>query len=88
MKRPLRIILFVALIFPTSICLGQGILNQKGSQIKNLVKQIALLKVYLEALRNGYEIAKTGLKTISDIKKGDFQLHLDYFDGLKNWMEK
>jgi hypothetical protein len=83
MKRPLRIILFVALIFPTSICLGQGILNQKGSQIKNLVKQIALLKVYLEALRNGYEIAKTGLKTISDIKKGDFQLHLDYFDGLK-----
>jgi hypothetical protein len=62
---------------------AQGIFNQKAGQIKNLIKQIALLKVYIGYLEKGYDIAKKGLNTISDIKNGDLHLHLDNFSGLK-----
>jgi hypothetical protein len=62
---------------------AQGIFNQKAGQIKNLIKQIALLKVYIGYLEKGYDIAKKGLTTITDIKNGDLHLHLDNFNGLK-----
>ena len=62
---------------------AQGIFNQKAGQIKNLIKQIALLEVYIGFLEKGYNIAKKGLTTISDIKNGDLHLHLDNFNGLK-----
>jgi len=62
---------------------AQGIFNQKAGQIKNLIKQIALLEVYIGYLEKGYDIAKKGLTTISDIKNGDLHLHMDNFNGLK-----
>ena len=62
---------------------AQGIFNQKAGQIKNLIKQIALLEVYIGYLEKGYDIAKKGLTTISDIKNGDLHLHLDNFNSLK-----
>ena len=62
---------------------AQGIFNQKAGQIKNLIKQIALLQVYIGYLEKGYDIAKKGLNTISDIKNGDLHLHLDNFNALK-----
>ncbi|PUZ21595.1 hypothetical protein DCM91_16305 [Chitinophaga costaii] len=62
---------------------AQGFFSQKKTQTKYLLQQIAELKVYLELLKKGYSIAQKGLKTINDIKQGDFHLHDDYFTSLK-----
>ncbi|MEI9945832.1 MAG: hypothetical protein WDN26_16625 [Chitinophagaceae bacterium] len=66
--------------------------NQKQTQIKYLLQQIAANKVYIEYLGKGYKIARQGLGTINDIKSGDFKLHLNFLDSLwivnpkiKNW---
>lgn len=65
-------------------CQAQGIFNQKAGQIKNLIQQVALLEVYIGYVEKGYDIAKTGLTTISNIKHGDLQLHLGNFNALKS----
>jgi hypothetical protein len=57
--------------------------EQDKTQIEYLLQQIAAQKVYLDYLEKGYGIAQTGLRTIKDIKKGDFNLHGDYFNSLK-----
>ncbi|AOM80070.1 hypothetical protein [Pedobacter steynii] len=57
--------------------------NQKSTQRKYLIQQIAALKVYTEFLRKGYTVVKDGTGLIRDIKNGDFNLHKDYFGGLK-----
>lgn len=57
--------------------------DQKATQKKYLIEQIAALKVYSEALQKGYEIAKDGLNLIADIKNKDLDLHKDYFSSLK-----
>jgi hypothetical protein len=58
--------------------------QQKKTQIKYLVQQIAALQVYATYVEKGYSIARSGLNMIQDIKKGDFNLHSDYFSSLKN----
>lgn len=58
--------------------------KQKKTQKKYLVKQIALLHLYLGYLKKGYDIANKGLTTIHNIKNGDFNLHRDFFGSLKN----
>lgn len=58
--------------------------KQKETQKKYLLQQIGLLKIYLNAVKKGYSIAKTGLTTIGDIKDGDLHNHRDYFNSLKN----
>lgn len=57
--------------------------QQKKTQRKYLIQQIAALKVYLEYLKKGYAIAQKGLTTIGDIKNGTFNLDKDYFNSLK-----
>lgn len=57
--------------------------RQKKTQRKYLVQQIAALKVYLEYLKKGYDVAQKGLTTIGDIKNGTFNLDKDYFNSLK-----
>lgn len=59
------------------------VFNQNATQKQYLLQQIAALKVYAGYLQKGYSIAKHGLSTISDIKKGDLRLHTGYFDSLK-----
>jgi len=58
--------------------------NQKKTQRKYLVKQIAALEIYLGYLSKGYSIAKEGLGAIRDIKNGDFDLHKNYFNSLSS----
>src|SRR5665213_507499 len=58
--------------------------QQKKTQIKYLVSQIAAYQVYATYLEKGYAIAKNGLTAIQNIKKGDFSLHDEYFTSLKN----
>lgn len=56
--------------------------RQKKTQKQYLIEQIAQLKIYLELTKKGYKIAKEGLTTISDIKRGEFKLHKNRFDSL------
>jgi hypothetical protein len=57
--------------------------KQKETQKKYLLQQIAGLKIYLDCAEKGYNIANKGLQTIHSIKKGDFNLHNDFFNSLK-----
>lgn len=56
--------------------------QQKKTQINYLVQQIAALHVYTTYVEKGYLIAGDGLKAIGSIKKGDFDLHENYFSSL------
>lgn len=56
---------------------------QKKTIIKYLTQQVAALKIYSGYVKEGYSVAREGLHLISDIKKGDFSLHSDYFNSLK-----
>jgi len=58
--------------------------QQKKTQIKYLVNQIAALQIYATYVEKGYAITKNGLTAIHNIKKGDFSLHDEYFTSLKN----
>jgi hypothetical protein len=40
------------------------------------------LRLYLELTEKGYKIAKQGLTSIGDIKRGEFRLHKNRFDSL------
>lgn len=49
-----------------------------------MLKQIALLQVYIGYLEKGYDIARKGLKTIADIKDGHWKIDTRFFNSLKN----
>lgn len=49
-----------------------------------MLKQIALLQVYIGYLEKGYDIARKGLKTIADIKDGHWKMDIEFFNSLKN----
>lgn len=58
--------------------------QQKKTQRKYLLQQIAALQVYIGYAKKGYDIASKGINTVRNIKKGDFNLHRDFFSSLKN----
>ena len=81
-----QLLIIVCLLY--SVC-GYGqtwdeVFNQKKTQQKYLLEQLAALKVYQGYLAKGYKIAKNGLQTISAIKDGELGLHDLYFQSLKN----
>ena len=57
--------------------------RQKATQRKYLIQQIAALKVYLDYLKKGYDIAKKGLDIVGDIKDGNFKSHAQYLGSFK-----
>jgi hypothetical protein len=57
--------------------------RQKKTQKKYLIQQIAALKVYLKYLKQGYNIAKKGMRLVGDIKEGNFNSHKEYFGSLR-----
>ena len=56
--------------------------NQKATQKKYLIQQIAALQVYIGYLQKGYSIARKGLNTIGNIKTKHFSLDKDFFASL------
>lgn len=58
--------------------------QQKKTQKKYLLQQIAALQVYIRYAKKGYNIAKEGLATIGGFTRGEFNLHTDYFNSLKS----
>lgn len=58
--------------------------QQKKTQKKYLLQQIAALHTYITYAKKGYDIVNKGVTTVRNIKKGDFNLHRDFFNHLKN----
>lgn len=58
--------------------------QQKQTQKKYLLRQIASLHTYISYVKKGYDIVSKGINTVRNIKKGDFNLHSDFFNSLKN----
>jgi hypothetical protein len=66
----------------TSFTLYGGLRAQ--SDIQAMLKQIAKLEIYIIDLEKGYKIAREGLTTIGEIKKGEFNLHSLFFSSLES----
>lgn len=57
--------------------------QQKKTQIRYLLEQIAANKAYIRYIEKGYSIARNGLNIIQRIKQGDFDLHQDFIHSLR-----
>lgn len=82
-----KILLFLLLVSAASGLQAQTFaewFQQKKTQKKYLLQQIAALQVYIGYAQKGYNIAKEGLTTIGGFTKGEFNLHTDYFNSLKS----
>lgn len=55
---------------------------QQAKQKRMLLLQIAALRTYVDYAAEGYKAVKSGLNFISDAKKGEVNLHSDYFTSL------
>ncbi|MCF0055193.1 hypothetical protein [Dyadobacter sp. CY356] len=78
--------IILCLLLLSALCKAQRLnewIRQKKTQKEYLIEQIAQLKIYLELTEKGYKIAKEGLSTISEIKRGEFRLHQNHFDSLR-----
>ncbi len=84
MKKVVSIILFILTVKAGKAQTIQEWLQQKETQKKYLIQQITAFKVYLGYVQKGYSIAKAGLTTIGNMKKGDLKLHSDFFSSLKS----
>ena len=56
---------------------------QSQGSLEIYIQQIAANKIYIEYLEKGYQIARSGLTAIGEIKQGHFQLDKTFFDGLE-----
>lgn len=52
--------------------------KQKKTQERYLAEQLVSLKVYADTAWKGYQLAKTGLRTIGQIRDGDFNLFEEF----------
>jgi len=72
----------IMVLLLTSMLFIEGLQAQSKYQ-KELLLQIAALKVYIEYGQQGYNVVKKGLGFIGDVKKGELNLHQDYFSALR-----
>lgn len=84
MKKIIITLAFVSLwLSPITAQTASEWFNQKSTQKKYLLQQIAALQVYISYAKKGYNIVSGGLNTIRDIKKGDLNIHNIFFNSLK-----
>jgi hypothetical protein len=79
-------LLFVLLLLSVTSTFGQTwgeFFNQKKTQKRYLLEQIAALQVYIVYAKKGYEIVGSGINTVKDFKNGEFSLHNSFFTSLK-----
>lgn len=58
--------------------------KQKKTQRRYLLKQLALLKIYIGHVKKGVTVVRRGLNTVENVKNGEFNLHKDFFSYLNN----
>lgn len=73
--KKLFFIFSMLIIFPLEI-------QAQAKQRKELLLQIAALQVYIDYAKKGYSAVSKGLNFIGDAKKGEVNLHSDYFASL------
>lgn len=61
-----------------------NIFNQKAADLKSMGKQIVLLQLYIGWIEKGYNIARSGLTLIGEIKQGELNLHSVFFSSLSS----
>ncbi|WP_202703572.1 hypothetical protein [Flavobacterium sp. UGB4466] len=71
----------VIVLFFAGFLLNQGI-HAQAKQRKELLLQIAALQIYIDYAKKGYSAVSKGLNFIGDVKKGEVNLHGDYFTSL------
>ena len=76
MKKTIIVLCIIAAL------LSSGLQAQQAKQKKMLLLQIAALRTYVDYAAKGYKTVKNGLHFISDAKKGEVNLHGDYFTSL------
>ena len=84
MKKTLIILAMVFVSRETKAQVLAELFQQGQTQTKYLMQQIAALQVYIGYVQKGYSIAQKGLGDIGKIKKGDLDLHTDYYNSLKS----
>jgi len=84
MKKLLLLFLLLAPVFGLRAQTFEEWFNQKETQKKYLVQQIAALRAYAGTLRQGYALLEKGTSTVQQIKNGDLGLHRDFFGSLKS----
>lgn len=57
-------------------------IQAQAKQRKELLLQIAAIQVYIDYARKGYSVVSKGLNFIGDAKRGEVNLHGDYFTSL------
>jgi hypothetical protein len=72
--------IFLLLVFAGFL---KGNLHAQAKQQRVLLQQIAALQVYIGYAQKGYSVAKKGLNTIGDFKRGELKLHTGYLASLK-----
>jgi hypothetical protein len=75
MKKIVLFLLFAGLL--------NGNIYAQAKQREVLLKQIAALQMYIGYAKKGYSVVKKGLNAVGDFKRGEFNLHVDYFNSLK-----
>ena len=81
--KALLILLFSMMATVASAQTWNEIFKQKETQKKYLLQQIAAMKMYAGFLKKGYTIANTGITSIKNLSKGEFNLHQSFFTSLK-----
>jgi hypothetical protein len=71
----------IGVILITLCVFNQGMSGQV-KQRKELILQIAALQVYIDYAKKGYSAVSKGLNFIGEAKKGELNLHGDYFASL------
>lgn len=71
----------IGVILITLCVFNQGMSGQ-AKQRKELLLQIAALQVYIDYAKKGYSAVSKGLNFIGDARKGELNLHGDYFTSL------
>ncbi|ALM50164.1 hypothetical protein AMR72_15435 [Flavobacterium psychrophilum] len=62
-------------------CIASPVQAQNKT-VKTMMEQIVALQVYIGYAQKGYSVVKTGLDIIGNLKRGEFDLHTDYFNSL------
>jgi hypothetical protein len=82
MKSMVVLLLFLVFASGVSVQTAEEFFDQKKTQKKYLLKQIAALKVYSGYLQKGYAITTAATEAISKKKSGENNFHALFFNSL------
>ncbi len=84
MKRTVLTCVGIALMFGAEAQTFKEWFRQKKTQKEYLLKQIAALEVYLDYLKEGYDIVQKGLDIVGNIKNDNLNDHIAQFRSLRH----